>query len=481
MTVLYSVILAGGAGSRLWPVSRAAYPKQILHIDNNETLFYETFLRMSGVTDDKNIITTTNVKQVSAVQEQLKLLKEKFCRKTDYKILTEPIIKNTAASITMAVKYVQNQKTFSTEQPVMIVVPVDHIIPNRDEFIEIINKGIKIAQAGYIVSFSKEVSQTDENFGYLKTRNNAKIAEIEPSAMKVLSFVEKPSTKTQKEQLKKGKTYINSGIYMFCPDTFMSEMKKCASSIYKIISEAQLTDSMPTIDLNTYDKLPDISIDYALMEKTKKLVTIPFSTEWKDVGSWDAVYEISNKDKDGNVLQGKVVDLGSKNSIVYSTSKIVATLGLNDKVVVETPDAVLVCDRNNTNGIKNLYKKLNGENTAAKDIHKTVFRPWGYYTVLESGNGFLTKCIVVNPKSKLSVQLHHHRSEHWIILEGTATVIKGEEKLTLKSGDSVDIAVKEVHSLQNESDEQIKILEVQQGDILDENDIVRIEDIYGRV
>lgn len=481
MTVLYSVILAGGAGSRLWPISREAYPKQILHFDNNETLFYQTFLRMSAITDDKNIITTTNVKQVSAVREELNLLKEKFCRTSDYKILTEPAIKNTAASISMSVKYIHNLKTFSSEPPVIVAVPVDHIIPDREEFIDIINKGIPLAKAGYIVSFSKEVRHIDENFGYIKTRNNVKVSETEPSALKVVSFVEKPTKKADKEQLLKGKLYVNSGIYMFTPDTFILELKKCAPNLYKLLCELELSETMPTASLNQYDKMPEISIDYALMEKTKKLVTVPFDTEWKDVGSWDAVYETAKKDENNNVLRGKVIDLCSKNSIVYSTSKIVATLGLEDKVVVETPDAVLVCDRNNTNGIKNLYNKLNGENSSSKNIHKTVFRPWGYYTVLEEGNGFLTKCIVVNPKSKLSVQLHHHRSEHWIVLEGTASVVKGEEKLTLQSGDSVDIAVEEIHSLQNESDSQIKILEVQQGDVLDENDIVRIEDIYGRV
>ena len=205
-----------------------------------------------------------------------------------------------------------------------------------------------------------------------------------------------------------------------------------------------------------------------------------FRTDWKDIGSWDAVYELSNKDSKGNCFHGKVIDLNSENSLVYSTSKLVATVGLKDKVVVETEDAILVCDKNNTNGIKNIYKKLNGHNSSAKEIHKTVYRPWGYYTVLEEGNGFLTKCIVVNPHSKLSVQLHHHRSEHWIVLEGVATVLRGDKFNTLHSGDSIDIAIEEVHSLQNLTDEQIKILEIQQGDILDENDIERLEDIYGR-
>lgn len=480
MVAIYSVILAGGSGSRLWPLSRGAYPKQILKFDDNDSLFFNTFLRVTTVCDDKQIITTTNVKHSSAIREELNLLKEKFCRTSDYKLLTEPESKNTAPAITLAVKYIEQKQIYQPEKTVVIVFPCDHIIPNREEFSSIIEKGIKLASAGYIVSFSTQSDKFDKNFGYLRTRRSSKLAEIEPSALNVVSFIEKPDDSQEKDLLLKNKFYVNTGIYMFTIETFNSEMKKCSPNIMKNIESIEVNDKIPSVSLNDYQEMPDISVDYSLMEKTKKLVTIPFNSSWKDIGSWDAVYEQASKDKKGNSFHGKVIDLESENSFVYSTSKLVATIGLKDKVVVETEDAVLVCDRNDTNAVKNVYKKLNGVNSSAKEIHKTVFRPWGYYTVLEDGVGFLTKCIVVNPHSKLSVQLHHHRSEHWIVLEGTATVLKGGTLYTLNSGDSIDIAVEEVHSLQNLSDEQIKILEVQQGDILDENDIVRIEDIYGR-
>lgn len=480
MSTVFSVILAGGSGSRLWPLSRAAYPKQIFKLDDEYTFFQQTFLRLSSVIDDKNIITCTNMKQASAIKEQLKVLQEKFCRKNEYKLLTEPLCKNTAPALTLAVKYIQeNLKSLTLSSPIILAVPADHIIPDREQFAKIIEKGIKLAEEGYIVSFAQPAETIDENFGYIKTRKNAKIEEITSGALKVAKFIEKPSTKEEKEELK-GKFYINTGLYMFKAETYMNEIKKYAPHILKIIEKDKINKSIPSVSLNTYEELPDISVDYALMEHSKKIAAIPFDTQWKDIGSWDAIYEISEKDKNGNYFFGKTIDIDSENSMVYSTSKTVATLGLKNVVVIETEDAILVCDKDNTNGIKNIYKKLNGKNTTAKEIHKTVYRPWGYYTVLEEGFGFLTKCIVVNPNAKLSIQLHHHRSEHWIMLEGIATIIKGNKTYKLEAGNSIDIGIEEIHSLQNEGNEQLKVLEVQQGDILDENDIERLEDIYGR-
>ncbi len=479
MATLYSIILAGGSGSRLWPLSRQLFPKQMFKLDDENTLFQQTFLRLASLTDDKNIITTTNVKHSSIIKEQLKLLQDKFCRKFEYKMLSEPVSKNTAPAISLAVKFIKDIKTFSSESPIVLVVPSDHIVQDREVFASLLEKGIPLAQQGYIVSFSTKTNFVDDNFGYLKTRKNSKVSEIEPTALKVVNFIEKPSKKDIEEKLK-GQLYVNTGMYMFSVDTFMKELESNSKDIYKLIKKEKVSLSIPSVPLNVYENMPDISIDYALMEKTKKLVTIPFDVEWKDIGSWEAVYDISKKDDNGNYISGNVLDISSENSMVLSTSKLVATMGLKDTVVVETEDAVMVCNKDDKDAVKNIYKKLNGKNSIAKEVHKTVYRPWGYYTVLEEGSGFLTKCITVNPEAKLSLQLHHHRSEHWIILEGVATVVKGDEVLTLNAGDSVDIAVEEVHSLQNLGTEQVKVLEVQQGDILDENDIERLQDIYGR-
>lgn len=479
MSTLFSVILAGGSGSRLWPLSRETYPKQMFKLENEYTLFQQTFLRLASVVDDKNIITAANIKHASAIKEQLRVLQEKFCRGSEYKLVTEPVCKNTAPALALCVKYIKENLMISSKSPIILVVPSDHIIPDREGFAELIQQGIKLAEEGYIVSFSQQTDKIDENFGYLKTRKNANIEAITPNALKVVRFVEKPLQKEEKAELK-GKFYINTGIYMFSADTYLNEIKKFEPKIYKTLENEKTNTTIPSVPLKIYEHMPDISVDYAVMEHTKKLVTLPFNIQWKDIGSWDAIYEISNKDKKGNYFAGRVTDLGSRNSIIYSTSKLIASIGLEDTVVVETEDAVLVCNKNNTNGIKNIYKKLNGKNTTAKEIHKTVYRPWGYYTVLEEGSGFLTKCIIVNPNAKLSIQLHHHRSEHWIVLEGQATVIKGNKTHKLEAGNSIDIDVNEIHSLQNSGQEQLKVLEIQQGDILDENDIERIEDIYGR-
>lgn len=480
MSLVYCIIMAGGSGSRLWPVSRELFPKQMFKLEDDYTLLQRTFLNIATFVDDKNIIPVTNIKYVSAIKDQLKQLKDKFCRKNDYKILSEPIGKNTAPCLTMGVKYIKDINKNRFEEPVIICVPSDQLITDRIQFSELLAKGINLAKAGYIVSFGTITEEINPNFGYIKTRKNPKISQIEPLAQKVFKFIEKPDTKAKKEALK-GKFYMNSGIYMFSVSTYLNELKKYSPQIYDIMINQTVTAEIPSVPLDIFNNMPEISVDYAVMEKTKKLAFIPLNSIWKDVGSWNVIYDISQKDKNGNCFFGNTVDIDSSNTIVYSTSKLTATMGLKDAVVVETEDAVLVSNRDNINNIKKIYKKLNGKNASKKEIHKTVYRPWGYYTVLESGNGFLTKSITVNPNAKLSVQKHFHRSEHWIILEGEASVLKGNEYYHLKSGESIDINVEEIHSLQNHGNEQLVVLEIQQGDILDENDIVRIEDIYGRV
>ena len=480
MTALYCVILAGGLGSGLWPLSRQMHPKQILKTQDGTTLFRNTFLRVASVVDDKKIITATNVKHVSDIKEQLKNIQDKFYREKAYKTITEPDVKNTAPALALAVKYIKEIKTFSKEAPVVLAVPSDQYIPDRETFAEIVEKGVELAKSGYIVTFSSKSNVINGQYGYIKTRKNAKISDIQPMALKVSSFVEKPSPKEAKELLK-GQCFVNTGIYMFGADVFLSELQKYAKEIYNLLKNEHISDQIPSVPLKVYEKMPVISIDKAIMENSKKLVTLPFEPKWQDIGSWDAVYDISKKDKNGNYTAGNVIDIDSKNSLIYSTSKLVATMGLKDTVVVETEDALLVCDRKKPEGVKNIYKKLNAKNATTKESHKTVYRPWGCYTVLEEGEGFLSKCIAVNPDAKLSLQKHFHRSEHWIVLEGEATVVKGNDIYTLSAGESIDIGIEEVHSLQNFGKEQLKVLEIQQGDILDENDIVRLQDIYGRV
>lgn len=485
MTVsnIYAVILAGGSGSRLWPLSREIHPKQLMKIDYNYTLFQSAFMRLINCVDDKNILSVTNVKLESQVRTQLKEMQEKFCRKSSYRVITEPEGKNTAPAIALAVKYVEKlqKDRNSKEDPIIVVVPSDNLILNNDTYCETITEGIKLAQENYIVTFGVKPEKADVGLGYIKAKNNRKIRAVAPNGMKVEEFVEKPDLETATEFVDSDRYYYNSGMFVFKASVMMSELKKYQSDIYNVIKHAKISSQTPTVAYQDFKEMPDISIDYAVMENSKKLAMIPLKTDWKDVGSWEAVYDISEKDDDGNYLMGNVLDLDSQDSLVYSTSKLITTIGLKNTVVVETEDAVLVCDRDRVNDVKKIVSHLKEIDDETQYSHKTVYRPWGYYQVLSTGNGFLTKCIYVNPGAKLSLQLHHHRSEHWVVLEGKAYVVKGEEEFELAKGESIDIEVEEKHSLQNPYEEPLKIMEIQQGDILDENDIERFEDMYGRV
>ena len=476
---LYALILAGGSGSRLWPMSRELYPKQLLKLNQKNTLFESAFLRLIDNIDDKNIISITNVKHEPMVRMQLKNLKEKFFRKDDYKIITEPVGRNTAPAIALAVKYIKDT-TGKRVDPIILVTPSDQLIADNNSFSDIIEKSIELANAGYIVTFGIKPDKIDTGFGYIKTQKSKKLTEINDAALKVAEFKEKPDFKTAETYVKSGKYFWNSGLFMFKASVFEAELKKYNKEIFDKTNDLEISDALPTVEYQAFKELPDISIDYAVMEHSKKIVLMPLDCGWNDLGSWEAIYNISEKDSDNNCITGNVIDIDSKNSMIYSTSKLVTTVGLENTVVVETEDAVLVCDKSRTQEVKKIYNKLKERNDESHKIHKTVFRPWGYYTVLQEGKGFLTKCITVNPKAKLSLQLHHHRAEHWVVLEGKAFVIRGDENFELNPGESIDLAVEEIHSLQNPYDEPVKILEVQRGDILDENDIERLQDIYGR-
>lgn len=478
---LYALILAGGSGSRLWPMSRELYPKQLLKLNQENSLFVSTFLRLIENFDDKNIISITNVKHEPGIRIQLKELKEKFCRKDDYSIITEPLGRNTAPAIALAIKYIKKCADRLVD-PIILVVPSDHLILNDKAFSNAVEQGVKLAQAGFVVTFGIKPTKIDTGFGYIKTQKNKKITDIVSEGLKVSEFREKPDYESAKEYVESGKYYWNGGMFMFKASVMLEELKKHNPEILSILDDIELNmTAQPTVEYQAFSKMPDISIDYAVMEHSKKIALVPLDCGWNDLGSWEAIYDISEKDSNGNCITGNVIDVDSKDSMIYSTSKLVTTIGLKDTIVVETEDAVLVCDKKHSQDVKKVFNELKERNDESHKVHKTVFRPWGYYTVIQEGKGFLTKCIMVNPKAKLSLQLHHHRSEHWVVLEGKAYVVKGDKAYELLPGEHIDLAIEEVHSLQNPYDEPVKILEVQRGDILDENDIERLEDMYGRV
>ena len=477
---IFAIILAGGNGSRLWPLSRELHPKQLMQFTDDYTLFQSTFIRLVDVVDDKNIITATNVKHESQVRHQLETLQAKFYRNSSYRVITEPVVKNTAPAVALGIKYIEKLAK-NGQDPIIVVTPSDHFVKDDKNFSKTLNEALKLAQEDYIVGFGVKPDKADTGFGYIKTKVNKKVKEVSGKALKVESFIEKPSFEEAQEFVDSGKYYWNSGIYVFRASVLMAEYKKHAPDIYNLIKKAEISSQTPTMKYVDFDEMPDISLDYAVMETSKKLVMLPLNCKWHDLGSWEAIYEIAEKDENGNSIQGNVVDVDSKNSMIYSTSKLVATIGLEDMVVVETEDAFLVCEKSKSQDVKRIVNLLKDKNDSVSRVHRTVHRPWGYYTVLDEGEGFLTKCIQVNSGGKLSLQLHKHRSEHWVVLEGEAVVIRGQEEHHMKPGDSIDIGVEQEHSLQNPHKKPLKILEVQKGDILDENDIVRLRDIYGRV
>ena len=460
---MYGIILAGGSGSRLWPLSRELYPKQLLNLNSDKSLLQCTFERLSNCTS--RIVSITNTKHAPNVRMQL----SEFCENPV--VLSEPVAKNTAPAIVLTTKYIMQT---ANEDPVIIVVPSDHLIQDNNKFLSTVKKGEELAQKGYIVTFGIEPGYPETGYGYINTSENL------GNGFKAKEFVEKPDFETAKNFLKAGTYFWNSGIFMFKASTLFEEITKHAPEIAKLSEEFDFNEKSE-IPFVKFDKMPSISIDYALMEKSDKIALVKLESDWNDVGSWQSIYDISKKDENGNVFVGHVLDENSKNSFVYSSSKLVATIGLEDTVIVETEDAILACKKDETQKVKHIYETLKKQNDNTHLVHKTVYRPWGFYTVIAQGQGFMTKIIHVNPGQKLSVQSHNFRSEHWVVLSGTAKVVLEAKELILSPGHSVDIPLKAIHSLQNPYKEDLEIIEVQKGDPLIEEDIIRYEDMYGRV
>jgi len=456
---MFGVILAGGSGSRLWPLSRELYPKQLLNLYAEKSLLQSTFKRLNEIIPSENIISITNTKHQANVKMQLGALSENSI------ILSEPVSKNTAPAIALGVKYLIDT---NNSEEILLVVPSDLLIEDDKAFVETIKEAEKFANEGYIVTFGIKPTYAETGFGYIKADGN-----------KVLNFTEKPDKQTADKYLQDKNYYWNSGIFMFKASVMMKEFEQYSTDISKIIRNIDCSNK--TIPFNDFDKMPNISLDYAIMEKSQNIAMIELKSDWKDLGSWQSIYEVSQKDENNNVFVGHVLDKGSTNSFVYSSSKLVATIGLEDTVVVETEDAILACKKDKTQEVKQIYETLKKQHDGTQMVHKTVYRPWGFYTVIAEGKGFQTKLIHVNPGQKLSVQSHNHRSEHWVVLSGMAKVVLEGKDHILSPGHSIDIGLKAIHSLQNPYKDDLEIIEVQKGDILSEDDIIRYEDMYGRV
>lgn len=455
---MFGVILAGGSGSRLWPLSRELYPKQLLNLCAEKSLLQSTFEMLNKFIPASEIISVTNSKHQANVKMQLGDLCESPV------ILAEPLSKNTAPAIAICVKYILET---SDNDETILVVPSDLLIKENEKFKQTVISAQKYVDEGKIVTFGIKPTYPETGFGYIHSVDN-----------KVTKFTEKPDNETVLTYLKDENYYWNSGIFMFKVSTIMKELETHCPDIINILQNIKCSDNK--ISFTEFDKMPNISIDYALMEKSDNIAMVELQSDWKDLGSWKSIYEVSPKDENNNVFVGHVLDKDSKNSFVYSSSKLVATIGLEDTIVIETEDAILACKKDKTQEVKQIYETLKQQHDGTQKVHKTVYRPWGFYTVIAEGKGFQTKIIHVNVGQKLSVQSHNHRSEHWVVLSGMAKVVLEGKDHILSPGHSVDIPIKAIHSLQNPFEEDLEIIEVQKGDILSEDDIIRYEDMYGR-
>lgn len=471
------VILSGGSGTRLWPLSRSSYPKQFLPITEEKTLFQLTLERISHLNQSlanfQNPIIVTNENHRFIVAEQLRQ------QKVTAQILLEPLARNTAPAIAAAAALALSHG----EDPVLLILAADHVIKQQDAFNQAVTVGLNAAESGKLVTFGIIPKTPETGYGYIKASQKVDSETLEAYA--VSQFVEKPDLATAQQYLEDGSYLWNSGMFMFKASTYLKELEKYNPSIAthakNSIQNSKNDLDFIRLDKESFEQCPEDSIDYAVMEKTEHAVVIPLQADWNDVGAWNSVWDVSDKDSDGNVKRGDVITYNTSNSLIHAESRMVSILGLDDIVVIETADAVLVANKNKVQDIKKIVEKLKSEKRCEIDSHRKVYRPWGSYDSIEHGSRYQVKCIVVNPGQKLSLQMHHHRAEHWIVVNGTAKVRKGDETVMLTENQSIYIPLGETHALENPGKVPLELIEVQSGSYLGEDDIVRFEDVYGRV
>lgn len=476
---MYAVILAGGQGTRFWPLSREMYPKQLLKIFGSESMIQQTILHIQELVATEDTLIVTSDRLAEEIQVQLKaLLKESF----KGMVLTEPQPKNTAIAIGLASIYLKAK----SKDGVIVVLPADHVIREKKKFLQILRSAEKIAKEGYLVTLGIRPKRPETGYGYIKAgaRGKGQGSRLSDYAVyKVERFAEKPDLETAKGYLEKGNYFWNSGIFVWRVDTVLQEIKKHLPYLYKgliDIERALGTKNEKGIIRKVYADLKPVSIDYGVMEKSKKVVVIPCEIGWSDVGSWSALDEVADKNERGNIVSGNVVDMGSKSSVLYGGKRLLATIGLKDMIVVDTDDATLVCPKDRAQDVKDVVSRLKGMGAEESLIHRTVYRSWGYYTVLEKNDRYKIKRIVINPGARLSLQLHHHRSEHWVVVSGTARVTNGDKVFNVHENESTYIPMSTKHRLENPGIIPLQIIEIQNGTYLEEDDIVRFDDEYER-
>jgi len=454
-----SIILAGGVGSRLFPLSREYYPKQFIKFKAfGKSLFQMTLERTLKLSSLDDVYIITNEKHKFLVLGQIEELGYNF---DEDNILVEPVGKNTLPAIYYGVKVIKERGG----DDAVAVFPSDHLIEDGEGFVKSVKDGVKLAD-NYLITFGIKPNKPHTGYGYIKPGEKLEVG------YKVDEFKEKPDFETAKRYIERGYLW-NSGMFLFKTDIFEEEVKKYCPEVYEAFKEEDIN--------KVYGKVPDISIDYGIMEKSDKVAVIPLNIKWSDLGSFDAIYEVFEKDENENVVYGENVVLNSKGNLVYTHSKkLVSLIGVNDLIVVDTKDALLICNKGDSQKVKDVVKYLKQKGDDRVLFHKKVYRPWGWYEVLEEGRFYKVKKITVLPGKKLSYQLHYHRSEHWVVVKGMAKVtIEGEEKF-VRSGESIFVRSGYKHRLENPGKIPLEVIEIQVGEYLGEDDIVRFEDDWNR-
>ncbi len=466
------VILSGGAGSRLWPVSREALPKPVIKLADGQSLLAKTLRRAMQCGDGTEVLTVTNRDYFFLTRDEYELAAKGA--KTDF--LLEPVSRNTAPAMCAAALHVGKRHGMDA---VMLVLPADHLIKDEKAFVAAVGEARKLAEQGWLVTFGIEPSRPETGFGYIEAGD--KLGEM---AGKVKRFVEKPDLATAEEFVSSGRYTWNSGMFCFTAEAVLAAFKKYSPEILRAVEAAiAATDySKPPAVLAEaeFASAPDISFDYAVMEKAEKRAVVRGKFDWNDIGSWAALAELTPADEAGNRINGETVLIDAKHCFIQSGHRIVAAVGVEDLLIVDTPDALLVAERGRAQDVKSVVQKLKLSSHETVRHHRTVHRPWGTFTVLEEGPRFKIKRIVVKPGASLSLQLHHHRSEHWVVVAGMAKIVNAEKETFLRPDESTYIKAGAAHRLANPGAIDCVMIEVQTGDYVGEDDIVRLEDNYGR-
>ena len=476
--MLIPVILSGGSGSRLWPVSREAHPKPFMRLADGESLLQKTFQRAAALENVAEILTVTNRDYY-------------FKTKDDYaevlhsdlvtRYLLEPVGRNTAPAIALSALQIAEQHG---QDALMLVLAADHLIENQELFNASVRQATALAVQGKLITFGIVPTEAETGYGYIECGT----ACDDQGSCEVANFAEKPSQEVALEFLHSGKHLWNSGMFCFRVGTVLDELRVHAPEVMNAAEacwKATQTDSelsyVTEINEASFVHVPDISIDYAVMETSDKVAVVPGDFGWSDIGSWGAMGELVPPDKLGNRVQGEAILVDSSNTFIRSEERLVAAIGLENITIIDTPDAILIANRDRLQDVKKVVQQLKLEEHDAYRIHRTVSRPWGTYTVLEEGERFKIKRIVVKPGAALSLQMHHHRSEHWIVVSGAAKVMNGDKELFVQTNESTYIPAGHQHRLENPGLMDLIMIEVQSGEYLGEDDIVRFDDIYGRV